>query len=94
MVRFAALRSQRLSLAKNCSSGFKSGAKGRDRNLLNVDKEGFAIDWPIDEPRGRDAIVPQCGQEGHGLPAAMRPLGLDPLTTRRPAPQRRHIGFV
>jgi hypothetical protein len=35
----------------------------------------------------------QSGHEGHGLPAAVRHLGLNALTARRPAPQRRHIGF-
>src|SRR6202043_1679048 len=67
--------------------------QGRDQNLLDVEKEGFAIDRPLDEPRSGDAIVAQSGHEGHGLPAAVRYLGFDALTARRPAPQRRHIGF-
>jgi hypothetical protein len=51
------------------------------------------IDRAVEEPGGGDAIVAQGAQEGHDLPAAMRYLGLDPLTARRPAPQRRHVGF-
>jgi hypothetical protein len=35
----------------------------------------------------------QSGHGGHDLPAAVRRLGFDALTARRPAPQRRHIGF-
>jgi hypothetical protein len=38
-------------------------------------------------------IVAQGGPGSHGVPAAMRHPGLDPLTSRRPATQRRHIGF-
>ena len=67
--------------------------QGRDQNLLDVEKEGFAVDRSLDEPRSGDAIVAQSGHEGHGLPAAVRHLGFDALTARRPAPQRRHIGF-
>lgn len=67
--------------------------QGRDQNLLDVEKEGFAIDRPLDEPWSGDAIVAQSSHEGHGLPAAVRHLGFDALTARCPAPQRRHIGF-
>jgi len=70
-----------------------AGPQCRNQNLLDVELEGFAVDRPIDEPRSCDAIVAQSGQEGHGLPAAVRHLGFDPLTVRRPAPQRRHVGF-
>jgi hypothetical protein len=45
--------------------------QGRDQNFLDVEKEGFAVDRPLDEPRSGDAIVAQSGQEGHGLPAAV-----------------------
>jgi hypothetical protein len=67
--------------------------QGWDQNFLDVEKEGFTVDWPLDEPRSGDAIVAQSSHEGHGLPAAVRYFGFDALTARRPAPQRRHIGF-
>jgi len=67
--------------------------QGWDQNLLDVELEGFAVDRPLDEPRGGDAIVAQGCHEGHSLPAAVRHLGFDALTAQRPAPQRRHIGF-
>jgi hypothetical protein len=67
--------------------------QGRDQNLLDVEKEGFAVDRSLDEPRSGDAIVAQSSHEGHGLPATVRYLGFDALTAWRPAPQRRHIGF-
>lgn len=55
--------------------------QGRDQNLLDVEKEGFAIDRPLDEPRSGDTIVAQSGHEGHGLPVAVRHLGFDALTS-------------
>jgi len=67
--------------------------QGRDQNLLDVEKEGFAVDRPLEEPRSGNAIVAQSGHEGHGLPAAVRHLGFDALTARCPTPQRRHIGL-
>jgi hypothetical protein len=70
-----------------------AGLQCRDQYLLYVQPEGFPIDRAVKEPGGGDAIVAQGSQEGHGLPATMRHLGLDPLTARRPAPQRRHVGF-
>ena len=67
--------------------------QGRNQNLLDVEKEGFAVDRPVDQPGRRNTIVAQSGEKGHGLPAAMRHFGPDPLALRRPAPQRRHVGF-
>ena len=65
----------------------------RDKNLFDIEQETLAVDRPVDEPWSCDAIVTQCGQEGHGLPVAMRHLGFEPLAARRPAPQRRHVGL-
>src|ERR1700694_4234755 len=125
VVRFAALRRQCLSFAKNCSMWFRSGeyfgrkksrapaarmARGtartkivhdddvawpqrRDKNLFDIEQETLAVDRPVDEPWSCDAIVTQCGQEGHGLPVAMRHLGFEPLAARSPAPQRSHVGL-
>ena len=67
--------------------------QGRDQNLLDVEKEGFAVDRPLEEPRSGNAIVAQSGHEGHGLPAAVRHLGVEALAARCPAPQRCHIGL-
>jgi len=67
--------------------------QGGDQDLLDIELEGLAVDRPVDQPGRRDPIVAQSGEKGHGLPAAVRYFGLDPLATRRPAPQRRHIGF-
>jgi hypothetical protein len=100
MERFAALRSQCFSFAKNCSMGTKivhdydvSRPQGRHKNLLDIEQKAFAVDRPVDEPWGRNAIMTQGRQKGHGLPMAMRHLGFDPLPPRRPSAQRRHVGF-
>lgn len=65
----------------------------RDQNLLDIEAEPLAIDWPVDEPWRLEAIVAECSQKGHGLPAAVGDLGLEPLATRRPTPERRHVGL-
>ena len=71
------------------SPGFRVGHE----NLLDIEVEALAVDRAVDEPRRGDAIMAQGGQEGHGLPVAMRHLGLDALSDRRPAPERRHVGL-
>ena len=50
------------------SPGYRVG----DENLLDIELEALAVDRSVDEPGRIDAIVAQCGQEGHGLPMAMR----------------------
>ena len=67
--------------------------QGRHEHLLDIEPEALAVDRPVDEPGRVDAIVAQRRQEGHGLPAAVRDLGVEPLAARRPAPERRHIGL-
>ena len=70
-----------------------AGLQGGDENLLDVSAEARAIDGAVEHPWGIDAIVAQGSQEGHGLPAALRNLGVEPLTARRPSPERRHVGL-
>jgi hypothetical protein len=67
--------------------------KGRHEHLLDIEPEALAVDRPVDEPGRVDAIVAQRCEESHGLPAAVRDLGVEPLAARRPAPERRHIGL-
>ncbi len=62
-------------------------------DLLDVCSKAFAIDRPLKKPRRVDAVVAQRGQEGRGLPAAVRDPGREPAAARRPSPQRSHIGF-
>jgi hypothetical protein len=65
----------------------------RHEDLLDVLEEALAIDRSVDQPRCGDAIVPQGGEEGHGLPAAVGCRAGQPLSTRRPAAKRRHVGL-
>jgi hypothetical protein len=64
-----------------------------DENFFHIEPEAFTIDRTVEEPNRFDLILAQCGQEGHGLPMAMRHLGLDPLAAWRPASQRSHVSF-
>ena len=69
------------------------GLKRRDEDLLDIELERLAVDRAIEDPWGVDAVVPQRRHEGHGLPVAVRDLGLQPQAARRPAAQRRHVGL-
>src|SRR6202140_5964204 len=60
---------------------------------LDVDLEALTVDRAIENPRCLDPIVAQCGQEGCGLPVAMRDFGRQPAAARRPAPQGCHVGL-
>ena len=62
-------------------------------NPLDIDSKALAVDWTLKKPRRLDPIVSQRGQEGRGLPAAVRDLGDKPAAARRPSPQRGHIGL-
>ncbi len=64
-----------------------------DEDLFDVSEEAFAVDRTVQESRGAGAVTMQSGQERHGLPAAVRHLGLEPQAAWRPAPQRRHVGL-
>src|ERR1700730_18590960 len=70
-----------------------------DENFFDVETEGLAVDRTVENPRSLDAIMAESGEEGQGLPMAVRNLGMKPLTPSAPAAQRRrHIrlgpGFV
>jgi len=70
-----------------------AGAQCRHEHLFDIDEEAFPVDRPVDEPRRVNPVMAQRGQEGHGIPVAEGSLADQALTTRRPAPQRRHIGL-
>ena len=69
------------------SPGWERG----NEDLLYVDQEPLAVDRTVDQPGCLDPIVAQRGQEGHGLPVTVRRLRPEPLSARRPAPERRHV---
>lgn len=67
--------------------------KRGDEHFLDIKQEPFAVDRAVEHARRIDTIPAQSGQKGHGLPVAMRNLGLQPSTPPRPSPERRHIGL-
>lgn len=44
--------------------------QGRGQFILDVEREEFAVDRTIDDPRRGDSVVAQGRDEGHGLPVA------------------------
>src|SRR5689334_11016903 len=67
--------------------------EGWDENSLHVEREELAVDRTVDDPRGIDAVGPQGGDEGERLPMPVRQAGLETLSARSPAAQRRHVGL-
>ena len=68
-------------------------AQRRHEDPLDVEAEALAVDRAVEEPGGLDAVGAQGREKGHGLPVAVRHRGLQALTPRRPAPERRHVGL-
>ena len=69
------------------------GCRVGSENLLDIDCEALTVDRAIENPWCVDPIVAQRGQEGRGLPVAVRDLGCEPGAARRPAPQGGHVGL-
>jgi hypothetical protein len=57
-------------------------AQGRRQRLLDIGEEARAVDRAVEDAGRADAVVAQRGQEGRGLPVAMRHGSYQPL----PAP--------
>jgi hypothetical protein len=70
-----------------------SRLEGWDKELLDIGAEPFAVDGTVEQAGRINAVVAQSGEEGRGLPAAVRDLVDEPLALRRPAMEARHIGF-
>src|SRR3984957_17142578 len=51
-----------------------AGLEGRNEELFDVGVEAFAVDRRVEQAGRIDAVVAQRGEEGRGLPAAMRNL--------------------
>ena len=67
--------------------------EGGGEDGLDIEQEEFAVDRPIDHPRGVDAVVSQGGDEGQGLPVSVRRIGLEAPPACSPAAQGRHVGL-
>jgi hypothetical protein len=67
--------------------------EGRDEELLDVGEKPLAVEGAV-EQRGRiDAIVAQRGEEGRGLPVAVRHFGDESASARSPAVEAGHVGL-
>ena len=68
-------------------------AQRGQEDLLDIGSKALAVDRPLKQPRCIDAVMAQGGQEGRGLPVAVRDLGDETLAAWRPSAQRRHVGL-
>lgn len=69
---------------------------GRERGyqaLFDIVGEALTVDRLVEHARRVDPVAAERREEGHGAPMAIRDLGMKPLTNRRPAAQRRHVGL-
>ena len=70
-----------------------AGCKRRDKELLDILSEALTVNRLVEHARGVDTITAERREEGHRAPMAIGDFGMEPLTHRRPAAQRRHIGL-
>lgn len=70
-----------------------AGRERRHEELLYIVGEALAVDRLIEHARGVDPVTAERRQESHRAPMAIGHLGMEPLTDRRPAAQRRHVGL-
>src|SRR5205807_6505145 len=62
-----------------------AGPKGRREELLGPGAEDLPVDRAVDDARGVDAVEPERGDKGAGLPMAVRHAGYEPLAPGRTA---------
>ena len=55
-----------------------AGLERRDEHRLDVSAEALAIDCAVEEPWGVDAVMAKRGEEGGGLPTAVRDARFEP----------------
>lgn len=61
-------------------------AKRWRQDLMYVESEQLGIDGAVENEGGVNPIMPQGGDEGHGLPVAVGGLAVQAPTYGRPAP--------
>ena len=54
-------------------------------NLLDIEPETLAVDWPVEHARCRDGIMAKRCKESQGLPMTMRHAGDKPFAFSAPA---------
>src|SRR5580700_9361811 len=69
------------------------GFERRDEELFDVGEKSFAVDRTVEHAGRLDAVVAQRGEEGRGLPFALRDLIDEAFAARGPAVEPCHVGF-
>ena len=67
--------------------------EGRQEELLNIGGEALAVDRSVEDKGRIDPVAAQGCKEGQRAPFAERCLRQQPASTRRPSPDRRHVGL-
>ena len=70
-----------------------AGRECGQQELFDVVGEALAVDRLVEHARGIDPVAAERCKEGHRAPMPIGHLGMEPLTDRRPATQRRHVGL-
>ena len=100
--RGAAFRTSVFTFEKSCSIGLRSGDACRRQSrwrapplppeiLLDVGEEALAIDGSVEQAGRFDPVVTERGEEGRGLPMAVRNLVDEASAFRRPAVEAGHV---
>jgi hypothetical protein len=66
-------------------------ARGWGQHLLDIGAEDLAVDRPVQDVGSGDPVVARGGQEGAGLPTAMRDAGDQALAARGPTVPACHV---
>ena len=67
--------------------------EGGRKELFDIGVEALAVDRSVEQAGRFDAVVAQRGEEGRGLPLALRNLVDGALSLRGPAAQTGHVGL-
>ena len=67
--------------------------EGGDENLLDIGEEASAVDRPVDDAWGLEAVTAQGGEEGECPPVAVRDLGDEALAAGAAAVGSGHVGL-
>lgn len=68
-----------------------AGGERRHEELLDIGQEAFAVDRPIEDEGSVDPVAAQRRKKGQCPPVALRRLGQQFVSPRRPATKARHI---
>lgn len=70
-----------------------AGPQGWNEELLDPGEEAFAVDWPIEQAGGDDAVAAQARDEGECLARPVRHLRDQSLASGTTAMQAGHVGL-